>query len=130
RWAPAKPRIGHGWREASRACAKISQFDTTGLRTRIAGTVDLDAREDFSCASRSEQLAELAAGEALDQAALGQAGDFPGPLFLGVAPVELEWPHREALAAACKGSGALSYDDLLAAAASGRFHAIYRRSHA
>jgi 3-oxoacyl-[acyl-carrier-protein] synthase II len=109
---------------------EISRFDTTGLRTRIAGTVDLDACEDFSCASRSEQLAELAAGEALDQAALGRAGDFPGPLFLGVAPVELEWPHREALAAACKGSGALSYDDLLAAAATGRFHAIYRRCHA
>ena len=109
---------------------EISRFDTTGLRTRIAGTVDLDAREDFSCASRSEQLAELAADEAVDQAALGHAGDFPGRLFLGVAPVELEWPHREAFAAACTGGGPLSYDDLLAAAATGRFQAIYRRSHA
>jgi 3-oxoacyl-[acyl-carrier-protein] synthase II len=110
---------------------KISRFETTGLRTRIAGTVDLDAREDFSCASRSEQLAELAAAEAVDQAALGHAGDFPGPLFLAVAPLELEWPHREAFAAACKGSGPLSYDDLLAAAAAtGRFDAIFTRTHA
>src|SRR5580704_643146 len=109
---------------------QISRFDTTGLRTKIAGTVDLDAREDFTCASRSEQLAELAADEAVDQAALGHAGDFPGRLFLGVAPVELEWLHREAFAAACTGSGPLSYDDLLAAAATGRFQAIYRRSHA
>jgi 3-oxoacyl-[acyl-carrier-protein] synthase II len=108
----------------------ISRFETTGLRTRIAGSVDLDAREDFSCASRSEQLAELAAFEAADQAALGHVGDFPGPLFLGVAPVELEWPHRAALAAACKGSGPLSYDDLLATAATGGFRAIYQRTHA
>jgi 3-oxoacyl-[acyl-carrier-protein] synthase II len=109
---------------------EISRFDTTGLRTKIAGTVDLDAREDFTCASRSEQLAELAAGEAVDQAAVGHPGNFPGRLFLGVAPVELEWPHREALAAACTGGDPLSYDDLLAAAATGRFQAVYRRSHA
>jgi 3-oxoacyl-[acyl-carrier-protein] synthase II len=109
---------------------EISRFDTTGLRTKIAGTVDVDAGEELSCAGRSERLAALAAIEAVDQAGLGHTGDFPGPLFLGVAPVELEWPHREAFAAACNGSGPLSYDDLLAAAATGQFRAIYQRSRA
>jgi len=26
---------------------------------------------------------------------LGSRGHFPGPLFLAVAPVEIEWPQRE-----------------------------------
>jgi 3-oxoacyl-[acyl-carrier-protein] synthase II len=87
---------------------EISRFETAGLRTKIAGIVDVDGRDDPSCASRSERLAQLAAAEAVDQAGIGHIGDFPGPLFLGVAPVELEWPHREAFAAACKDKGQLS----------------------
>ena len=44
--------------------------------------------------------------------------------------MEIEWPHREALADACEGTDCLTYDDLLAAAATKRFHAIYERSRA
>ena len=108
---------------------EISRFDTAGLRTRIAATIDVDV-EDRSCASRSERLAELAATEAVDQSGVGRICDFPGPLFIGIAPLELEWLHREELAAACKSNGPQSYDDLLAAAATGRFRAIYRRASA
>ena len=32
--------------------------------------------------------------------AIGTTGDFPGPLFLALPPVEMEWPQRLALAAA------------------------------
>ena len=37
-------------------------------------------------------------GEAVAQAGIGAKGDFPGPLFLAVAPVETEWPQRQELA--------------------------------
>jgi 3-oxoacyl-[acyl-carrier-protein] synthase II len=120
------------WERMAAGCSgvrEISRFDTSGLRTRIAGTVDIDG-DEISCAERSERLAALAASEAIEQAGVGQTGDFPGPLFLGVPPVELEWPHREAFAAACEGAISLSYDHLLAAASSGGFREIYRRTHA
>ena len=54
-------------------------------------------------------------------------GDFPGPLFLAVAPVEIEWPHRDSFAAASGANDSIGYDDLLRASASGRFHAIHER---
>src|SRR5262245_3951697 len=82
---------------------QITRFDTAGLRTTIAGTVDAAAVEPFSCAGMSERLAELAALEAVGDADLAGNCDFPGPLFVGMAPVEIEWPHREALADACNG---------------------------
>src|SRR6516165_12180427 len=104
---------------------EITRFGTDTLKTRVAGTVDFIPLEPYSAPDLSERLAELAAEEAIAQSSLGSCGHFPGPLFLAVAPVEIEWPQREALA---KGSGAneaVSYDDLLRAAASGR----YRRYH-
>ena len=56
----------------------------------------------------------------------GARGHFPGPLFLAVAPIEIEWPQREALAKASGANEAVSYDDLLRAAASGRFRSYHR----
>ncbi len=106
---------------------QIGRFDTAGLRTRIAGTVDLAADESLYCADRSEALAELAAREAVEQACLG--GGFPGPLFVGIPPIDIEWPQRESFALAC-GADRISYEDLRAAAATGRFRAIYERSRA
>jgi 3-oxoacyl-[acyl-carrier-protein] synthase II len=41
--------------------------------------------------------------------------------------VEIEWPHRDVLAAASGANDAVGYDDLLRASASGRFHAIHER---
>src|SRR5262249_53861396 len=64
---------------------------------------------------------------AVSQSGIGTAGTFPGPLFLAVAPVETEWPHREALAAASGANERIDYPDLLRSAATGRFNAIHHR---
>ena len=72
-------------------------------------------------------MAAMVAEEAIAEAGIGRKGDFPGPLFLAVAPVEIEWPQRDALAAASGANDAVGYDDLLRASASGRFHAIHER---
>ena len=47
--------------------------------------------------------------EAIAEAGIGRIGDFPGPLFLALPPVEMEWTQRFALAAA---SGANDDRDL------------------
>src|SRR5499425_1633893 len=106
---------------------EITRFGTDMLRTKVAGTVDFIPLEPYSAPALSDRLAELAVEEAIAQSGLGTRGHFPGPLFLAVAPVEIEWPQRVALA---KGSGAnetVSYDDLLRAAASARYRTYYER---
>jgi 3-oxoacyl-[acyl-carrier-protein] synthase II len=106
---------------------KITRFPTEALRTNIAGTIDFVTVEPFCSTSLTERLAEIAAEEAIAQAAIGSAGDFPGPLFLAVAPVETEWSHRAAVKANARANGALSYDDLLREASSGRYHEFHAR---
>src|SRR5207244_9869496 len=61
------------------------------------------------------------------EAGIGPKGDFPGPLLRAVAPIEIEWPHRDAFAVASGANDTVGYDDLLRASASGRFHAIHER---
>ena len=106
---------------------RIERFPIEGLRTKIAATVDFVPAEPFCAAQLSENFARLAADEAIGQAKLGK-GAFPGPLFIAVPPVEMEWPQRVALA---KDSGAtenVTYMDLLRAADSGKFapwHALF-----
>jgi 3-oxoacyl-[acyl-carrier-protein] synthase II len=104
----------------------LTRFPIEGLKTTMAGTIDFIPVEPFSSVGLSERLAELAVEEAIAQAAIGSRGDFPGPLFLAVPPVEIEWPQREELARAA-GSSNLTYDDLLSVSASGRFEAYHRR---
>ena len=99
----------------------IARFPTEGLRTKIAGTVDFIVAEPFCAPVLSERLATAAAEEAIAEAGVGAQGDFPGPLFIAVPPVEVEWPQREALAEASGQNGDVTYKDLLAAAASGQF---------
>jgi 3-oxoacyl-[acyl-carrier-protein] synthase II len=72
----------------------ITRFPTDGLKTTLAGTIDFVAVEPFSSTGLSEQLGVLVAEEAIAQAGIGTRGDFPGPLFLAVAPVEVEGPQR------------------------------------
>src|SRR5260370_29448731 len=79
---------------------RINRFPNEGLKTTIAGTVDFIPVEPFCSTELSERMAALVAEEAIAEAGIGAKGDFPGPMFLAVAPVEMEWPHREALAAA------------------------------
>jgi 3-oxoacyl-[acyl-carrier-protein] synthase II len=106
---------------------RITRFATDALRTTIAGTVDFVPVEPFCSSTLSERLADIAAEEAITEASIGTKGDFPGPLFLAVAPVETEWPHREEVSAAAGANGDVNYDDLLRAAGSGRFRGIYER---
>ena len=106
---------------------RISRFPTEGLKTTIAGAVDSVPVEPFCSTDLAERMAALVAEEAIAEAGLGAKGDFPGPLFLAVAPVEMEWTHREALAAAAGANETVGYGDLLRASASGRFHSIHER---
>lgn len=90
----------------------ITRFPTEGLRTRIAGTIDFLGAEPNS-AALSERFADLAAEEAIAEAAIGARGDFPGPLFLAVPPIEIEWPQRLALGAKSGANDTVTYSDIL-----------------
>jgi 3-oxoacyl-[acyl-carrier-protein] synthase II len=101
---------------------RISRFPTEGLRTTIGGTIDFIDVEPFVAPMLSERLAMLAAEEAVEQSGIGARGDFPGALFIAVPPVEVEWPQRQELALASGADrDAVTYQDLLQAAGSGRF---------
>ena len=78
---------------------RINRFPLDGLRTTIAGTVDFLFDKPVSAPELSERLGTLAAEEAVAQSGIGSKGNFPGPLYCAVAPVEMEWPQRRALAA-------------------------------
>src|SRR3979409_1098777 len=66
----------------------ISRFATDGLKTRIAGTIDFVPVDELSAPALSQRLGEIVAEEAIEEAGIGSRGDFPGPLFLAVAPIE------------------------------------------
>jgi 3-oxoacyl-[acyl-carrier-protein] synthase II len=107
---------------------RINRFPIEGLKTTIAGQIDFVPLEPFNSIEMGERLAVMAVDEAVGQSGIGTKGDFPGPLFLAVAPVEFEWAHREAFAAASGNNGdAVGYPDMWRAAASGRFRAVHER---
>src|SRR5690606_13942357 len=72
-------------------------------------------------------LAEIVAEEAIEEAGIGTRGNFPGPLFIADAPVELAWPQRTALAEASGANEAITYADLIRAAECGRFAGFHQR---
>jgi 3-oxoacyl-[acyl-carrier-protein] synthase II len=100
----------------------ITRFPTDGLKTRIAGTIDY--LEPQSCsAALTERFAELAAEEAITESGIGAKGDFPGPLFMAVPPIEVEWAQRIQIAAKSGANDKVSYNDLLRASpAFAEFH--------
>ena len=102
----------------------ITRFSTDGLRTRIAGTINYLPKQD-STAALSENYAERAAEEAVAQSGIGSNGDFPGPLFLAVPPIEMEWPQRIELGARSGANDKVTYDDMLRV--SSEFPANHRR---
>jgi 3-oxoacyl-[acyl-carrier-protein] synthase II len=104
----------------------LTRFPIEGLKTTMAGTIDFIPVEPFTSVGLSERLAELAIEEAIAQAGIGRKGDFPGPLFLAVPPVEIEWPQREELGRAV-GITDFSYDDLVSAAGGGKFVGYHHR---
>ncbi|WGR92527.1 beta-ketoacyl-ACP synthase [Bradyrhizobium sp. ISRA443] len=104
----------------------VTRFPIDGMKTTMAGAVDFVTVDPFSSTSLSERLAVMATEEALGQSAIGSKGDFPGPLFLAVAPIETEWPQRLEVARAVetKDFGIVEY---LAACGSGNFTRFHRR---
>jgi 3-oxoacyl-[acyl-carrier-protein] synthase II len=104
----------------------ITRFPIDGLKTTMAGTIDFVTTEPFSSTGLTERLADIATEEALGQSGIGRKGDFPGPLFLAVAPVEVEWPQRlEAGRAIDKPE--FDYNDLLRISGGGRFAQYHHR---
>jgi 3-oxoacyl-[acyl-carrier-protein] synthase II len=106
---------------------RITRFPIDGLRTTIAGTVDFVPFPEPSAPAQSQRMAELVIEEAIAEAGIGRIGDFPGPLFLALPPVEMEWPQRFALAAASGANETVTYDDLLRVAGNSSFEPYYLR---
>ncbi len=104
----------------------ITRFSVDSLKTTMAGTVDFVNVDPFSSTGLSERMAELVTEEALEQSGIGARGDFPGPLFLAVAPVEVEWPQRRELGRAV-GKTDFNYDDLLRISGGGKFASFHHR---
>ena len=107
----------------------ISRFPIDGLKTTMAGTVDFVPVESQSSAELTERMADIATREAVAQAGLGSKGNFPGPLFLAVAPVEVEWHARRELARASIAAGdtEINYDSLLRQSGGGKHSAYHKR---
>jgi 3-oxoacyl-[acyl-carrier-protein] synthase II len=104
----------------------VSRFPIDGLKTTMAGTVDFVPVEPFSSTGLTERLAEMATEEAVEQSGVGAKGDFPGPLFLAVAPVEVEWPQRLELGRATAKQD-ITYDDLLRISGGGKYAPFHHR---
>ncbi len=102
----------------------ITRFPTAGLKTRIAGTIDFLPPQPCS-AALTECIADLAAEEAIAESGIGARSEFPGPLFLAVPPIELDWPQRLELGAMSGANDKVTYGDLLRAAP--RFPAYHQR---
>ena len=106
---------------------RITRFPVTNMKTTIAGTVDFIPVDELSAPALSERMAELVIDEALAEAGIGAGGHFPGPLFLALPPVEVEWPQRRLLAQESGANEAVVYADLLRAAGTGDHARHYRR---
>jgi 3-oxoacyl-[acyl-carrier-protein] synthase II len=102
----------------------ITRFPTDGLKTRIAGTIDYLPPQPCA-AALTESFAALAAEEAIAQSALGEPGQFPGPLFLAVPPIEMEWPQRLEIGAKSGANDKVTYADMLRVSA--QFPEYHRR---
>ncbi|MBR1221424.1 beta-ketoacyl-ACP synthase [Bradyrhizobium sp. U87765 SZCCT0131] len=105
----------------------ITRFPIDGMKTTMAGAVDFVPVDPFSSTDLSERLADLATEEAIAEAGIGSKGDFPGPLFLAVAPVEVEWPQRQILSRATGATSDINYDTMLKVCGGGRFTDFHRR---
>ncbi len=105
----------------------ITRFPTDGLKTTMAGAVDFIPIEPFSSTELADKLADLAAEEAVAQSSIGSKGDFPGPLFLAVAPVEVEWYARQEIAQATGEKSGINYDSMLKMSGGGKHAGFHHR---
>jgi 3-oxoacyl-[acyl-carrier-protein] synthase II len=102
----------------------ITRFATDGLKTKIAGTIDYLPPQPSS-AALSESFADLAATEAISESGIGSKGEFPGPLFVAVPPIEMDWSQRLEVGIKSGANDKVTYDDLLRA--SPQFPAYHQR---
>ena len=121
--------VEHNWRRLTAGTPgirRIERFPLDGMKTTIAGAVDFVGPPDQSSIGRSEEMARRATHEAIARAGLGDAADFPGPLFLALPPFELEWQQRLELAADSSATP-VTYAELIRTAATGRYRHLHRR---
>jgi len=104
----------------------VTRFPIDGLKSTMAGTVDFVTVEPSSSTGLTERLADIATEEALGQSGIGSMGDFPGPLFLAVAPVEVEWSQRIEVGRAV-GKPDFDVNDVLAISGGGKFSPYHHR---
>jgi 3-oxoacyl-[acyl-carrier-protein] synthase II len=104
---------------------RISRFPLDSLRTTIAGTVDHVYKDYMPPAALSERIALMAGEEAISQSGIGSKGHFPGPLFLALPPLEIEWPYRMQMAEHAIPGGDAGYPDLMRVAREPQFAPIY-----
>jgi len=104
----------------------ITRFATDNLKTKIAGSVDFLPVEPFCAPSLTEELAATAAEEAIAESSIGSRGDFPGPLFLAMPPVELEWAQRIEIATTLN-QETCGYDELLRVCGGSQFTPYHER---
>lgn len=114
--------------EGASGIRRISRFPTVSLRTTMAAAVDDVYREGMVPSVLTEELARIAGAQAIEEANIGTKGHFPGPLFLAMPPIELEWPHRFALAKASGANDDVNYGDLVRAASEDQFKPYYEIS--
>ena len=76
-------------------------------------------------AELSERIALLAGEEAIAQSGIGSKGHFPGPLFLALPPLEIEWPYRMQMADKAMPDQDAGYPDLMRVAREPQFSPIY-----
>ena len=104
----------------------VTRFPIDGLKTTVAGTVDFVSVDPSTSTGLTERLGQIAAEEALEQSGIGRKGDFPGPLFLAVAPVETEWPQRLEVGRAV-GKTDFDVQDVLKISGGGKFASYHHR---
>jgi 3-oxoacyl-[acyl-carrier-protein] synthase II len=103
----------------------ISRFPIDGLRTTIAGTVEEGYEPNIAPSRHTERIAKKVGEEAIEESGIGAIGNFPGPMFLAMAPIELEWPHRFDLANATGSNDNVTYADLVRVSSQERFAPYY-----
>jgi len=105
----------------------ITRFPTDGLKTTMAGSVDFLPAGQNTATELSDRFADTAAEEAVAQSGIGSRGNFPGPLFLAVAPVEMDWTLRDEIAFKIGKDAQIDYDAMLKLCGGGTYKDAHRR---
>ncbi len=98
----------------------ITRFSTEGLRTRIAGMHRFPQTHCRRTPISPRNSPNSPPRKRSPNPALARPAIFPGPLFIAVPPIEVEWPQRIEIAAKSGANDKVSYNDLLRACSSSR----------